>query len=161
MKSSTTNIKRAPGKRTTTTAAPNKDANTLVPPKVGEIWIGQGGRFAGIALNDDATEDHYLVVYDGLYDGEANFKTVDKWATKLSADGHKDFTPPTKSEGPILYGNLKPTLFKDGGWYWTKTRSAGASSFAWSQSFSHGLQYNCHVDFKRRGCAVRRIKIIR
>lgn len=135
-------------------------SKTVAPPTVGEIWIGQGGRFAGIALSDDGTEDHYLIAYDGLYDGEGNHKAVTKWASKLSADGYNDFTLPTKNESPILYANLKK-LFNGGGWYWTSTRCAYDSSYAWCQSFGYGYQYTYHMDYELRGCAVRRIKIIR
>lgn len=124
---------------------------------IGEYWTGQGGIFAGLARGRDGKPDYYLVAHK-LPREKATCDGAAKRAAGIEVDGHRDFTPPDKEEGPILYANV-PELYEKDEWYWTRTQAADGPGFAWIQSFSYGGQLWGRKSRGRLVCVVRRVPI--
>jgi len=132
---------------------PITDANM---PAIGQPWPGQGGTYAGICRGRDGASDYHLIVADEENDG-AKWQAALKWAEKLTAGGHKDFTLPWRAEQAILFGNV-PELFQKE-YYWSRERRAEHSDYAWYQSFTNGHQDGYGHLNSLRARAVRRLAI--
>ncbi len=128
-------------------------ANT--PPKIGEVWPGQGGIYAGLIRNTATGRDEHLIV-GPAYDGAASWKCIDEWARSLNVDGHTDFHVMQRPDGWICQANVPELFEKD--WYWLEQHESDSTS-AWHQIFSLGNQYHWLKDNELRARAVRRLAI--
>lgn len=134
------------------TPSATASAASLAPLRLGEIWAGQGGRYMGHMFADDGREC-LLVLHVTVFD-DVKYSDAIKRAKAATADGHKDFSAPSRREARLLYINGAKWL---AGLLWTSEPCADGSSYAWYQSFGYGYQYGSHKDDKLRGCAVRRV----
>jgi len=158
-------------------------AATAGAPRIGEVWAGQGGVYAGVARYPDG--DYHLVVADakegerdaikwGGYgddepnatsdiDGKANTLALvgsqtqhpaAEWAAGLSIGGHQDWYLPSRRELRLAWVNV-PELFQSA-WYWTSTQISADA--AWYQGFDDGTQNGSAKSGELRARAVRRFK---
>ena len=125
-------------------------------PKIGQVWPGQGGIYAGTVRGDEGQPDYHLILAEPDRE-RINWKDATEWAAGLDADGHKDFTLPKRKEQAILFGNVKDR-FADA-WYWSCETHASDADYAWDQYFNDGCQYSVHKDDYYRARAVRRLVI--
>lgn len=126
------------------------------PPRIGEVWNGQGGIYAGICRGRDGDADYYLIV-GPEYEGTDDWSSTRKWADEISADGFTDYGLPFRKEQALCFANV-PELFKQEA-YWSCEQHASGSDSAWGQGFSNGGQYHWGKNDKLRARAVRRLKI--
>jgi hypothetical protein len=132
-----------------------KGFKALLVPALGEVWPGQGGRFAGICKGAEGKPDHLLIFADlGV---SANHADALKRAKAYTADGHKDFDAAELQEGALCYATSKAHFQRD--WYWLKPPAAIDPAYAWFQSFNYGFQPWGHESNGDRVFAVRRIPI--
>ncbi len=130
---------------------------TVSLPPIGAVWPDQGGVFAGILKGDKG--DYALIVpLDPSSDIDAApwKKAVDK-ANAFKTAAHKDYSAATRGELALCFHTV-PELFQKK-WYWSATPYAGHESYAWIQSFNHGLQYGYLKHHVYRARAVRRLPI--
>jgi hypothetical protein len=140
---------------------------TLSLPRIGEVFSGQGGIYAGIMRGENGSPDYALIVptdpravlrgawgeygkrvvgADNLRDGMANTIAMAEAGSELARqilaleiDGHKDLYLMSRHEARLCYLQV-PELFEDG-YYWTSTQYSPTT--AWGQDFDAGLQgYN-------------------
>ena len=112
--------------------------------------LAQGEVYAGIALNEDGTPSHHLI----LLEGEAisgNWQTQMDWAKSIGGE------LPTRQEQALLYANSKQQ-FKPA-WYWSSEQHSSESGWAWCQDFHHGTQGSYRKTGELRARAVRRLPI--
>ena len=170
----------APLAETSAPAVPLAGAQPLLtPPRIGQVWPGQGGIYAGIARGDDA-DWHLILASTGLgrlawatsakaikgatsaRDGLLN--TLALVAAKgthpaaeacrtLEIEGHNDFYLPAQFEAALLYANVREHLSTE--WHWTSTQFSAGS--AWTQLFYDGTQYDGDKKFAARARACRRL----
>ncbi len=153
---------KRPAARARKTIKPAKKATlkpsgltTIAVPRVGAVWPGQGGRFAGIGIGRGGAPDHLLIAHFATI--KANHADAIEYAKKLVVDGHKDFEAPTLADGALCYAILKEHV--EPGWYWLAPQYADDPAWAWYQSFSLGGQYCYPKGNQSRVFAVRRIPI--
>ena len=125
-------------------------------PRIGAEWPGQGGNFAGLVRGQDGAPD-YLLILGHEYDGELPWQQAMDWATGIEADGHNDFTLPTRSEQAVLFGNISDQFRRD--WYWSCEQPAEYADYAWLQYFFNGFQSGYRKNAEWRARAVRRLVI--
>lgn len=125
-------------------------------PRIGQVWHGQGGIYAGTVRGEEGQPDYHLILAEPDRE-RINWKDATEWAAGLDADGHKDFTLPKRREQAILFGNVKDR-FADA-WYWSCETHASYADFAWLQYFTDGLQSYVLKGFSYRARAVRRLVI--
>lgn len=154
-------------------------------PKLGEVWPGQGGIYAGIVRGQNGQPDHYLIIpthraaefhkvalgtYDqdvtgatSKSDGMANTRALAdagsdlcKEILELEIDGHRDWYLMAANEAHIAAANV-PELFEKEGWYWTSTQHGRYGAFV--QDFEYGHHINGLKLDVRRARAVRRIQL--
>lgn len=125
-------------------------------PRIGAVWPGQGGVYAGLCRGVDAKPDYHLFVHAEEKESIQWQPALD-WAKTLEADAHRDFTLPTRKEQAVLYGNV-PELFQPK-WYWSGEQHASDPGSAWCQLFSNGNQDYDWKDYDDRARAVRRLII--
>ena len=135
---------------------PQPEAPANVPPKIGEVWPGQGGIYAGTVRGDDGQPDYHLILA-GLERTDINWTDAMAWAKDLDADGHNDFTLPKRREQAILFGNVKDRFAE--AWHWSVEQYASGSGGAWDQDFSSGYQNGALKGNFNRARAVRRLVI--
>lgn len=135
-------------------AAPAPAAATTLRP-LGP-WPEQGGTNAGVCYSADGQSAYYLIVHE-TETTDVTWEQAKKFAAKLTAGAHRDFTLPEKHEGPILYAQAK-ALFASA-WYWLGTPHASNAGYAWVQYFGDGGQYYNHKSDTGRARAVRRLTI--
>lgn len=126
-------------------------------PAIGEVWVGQGGIYAGDFRGSDGTVYGLIVgkeedigrarwAQDGErdlsdWDGLANTAALrnDCPAAKLAAeyviDGHTDFYLPARRELQLAAANV-PDKFGTESWYWSSTPYS--ESYACSVDFEYG-----------------------
>lgn len=122
-------------------------------PRIGAIWTGRGGIYAGMARGLDGGADYPLII--GPETPRAmTWQEVMEWTKSLDVDGHRDFTAPLRRHQSLCFANV-PELFKPEG-YWSCEQSAGDDAYAWVQHFNNGFQLNYHKNLKFRARAVRR-----
>jgi hypothetical protein len=157
---------------------------SLVPPRIGEHWEGQGGTYVGIVRGRDGKPDFHLVaaigeheledivwgVYgkkiegaDSYHDGQANTAgmaaadlDLAKRIHALQIDGHTDWYLPSQAEAHLLAANVKEAM-NQGDYYWTSTQYS--ADYAWCQGFGDGTQDLYDEDAELRAVAVRQIQI--
>jgi hypothetical protein len=131
----------------------NSTTSTTTPPNIGEYWPGQGGIYAGVARGRDSERDYYLILSTEAPEEEFEWQAALDRAKSVSADGHSDFTVPTRFESALLYANLQDQ-FDTSYWYWTSTQFS--ENDAWGQDFYHGFQNGYNKVYERRCRFVRR-----
>jgi hypothetical protein len=125
-------------------------------PRLATEWPGQGGLFAGLVRSHDGAPD-YLLILGPEYDDELPWQKAMDWAASLEVEGHKDFTPPTRPELAVLFGNMRDQFQRDG--YWSCEQHAEYADYAWMQDFYDGGQDGSHEGIEWRARAVRRLVI--
>jgi len=125
-------------------------------PAIGQPWPGQGGIYAGVARGRDGQADYHLILAAAAPDQTMNWAGCVAWAAKVEADGHADFSLPSRFESALLYANVQ-NLIDAGDWYWTGTEYSASS--AWIQYFYSGNQYNNGRAYEAHCRAVRRLPI--
>ncbi len=123
------------------------------PPNIGEYWPGQGGIYAGVARGLDGERDYHLILSTEAPEEEFEWQAALDRAKSVSADGHSDFTVPTRFESALLYANLQDQFNIDY-WHWTSTQFSETS--AWFQDFYYGYQGDDSKVYERRCRFVRR-----
>lgn len=137
--------------------APAPTATTNQPPRVGEYWPGQGGIYAGIARGRDGEADYHLVLCKEAPERDFTWQAALDHAKTIEADGHKDFTVPTRWESALLYANLQDQFNTDY-LHWTSTQFSESS--AWGQHFGSGYQTRTSKVYERRCRIVRRSSVL-
>jgi hypothetical protein len=139
-------------------AQPDADTttSTTIPPKIGEYWPGQGGIYAGVARGCYGERDYHLILSTEAPEEEFAWHAALDRAKSVSADGHSDFTVPTRFESALLYANLQDQFNTDY-WHWTSTQFSEDN--AWVQDFYSGNQGSSKV-YERRCRFVRRTFIL-
>jgi len=136
--------------------APTPPPATAIP-KIGEVWPGQGGIYAGMARGRDGEPDYHLVLCTEVFDSDFTWQAALDHAKTITADGHSDFTVPTRFESALLYANLQDQFDTDY-WYWTSTQYSASS--AWDQDFNGGGQFDLSKVYERRCRFVRRASVL-
>lgn len=126
------------------------------PCRIGEMWPGQGGIYAGARLGRDGAPDYHLIV-GPEHDGEIRWIDANTWAAALNVEGHRDFSLPFRVEQQALYDRVAKIFQRD--WYWSCEQHASGSSYAWAQTFDYGGQDGWTKDYQLRARAVRRLVI--
>ncbi len=124
--------------------------------RIGAIWPGEGGIYAGVMRGRDGGPDYHLIV-GPEYDGELQWQPAMEWATGLNVDNHNDFSLPYRNEQALLFANV-PELFKQE-WYWSREQPAEYAGYAWVQLFGNGFQNCFRKGSEWRARAVRRLVI--
>lgn len=134
-------------------AADHPSAASGPLPRIGEAWPGMGGRFAGLVRGDDGAPDQALILADAKPAGALAWQPALDWAATVEADGHHDFTLPTRAESALLYANLQAILSPT--WHWTS--EPGGASYAWYCHFYNGTQTYRYRSAEGSAVAVRRL----
>ena len=137
--------------------APVPTATTSQPPRIGQYWHGQGGIYGGMARGLDGQDDYPLILATCAPEQEFKWQAALNHAKTIEADGHKDFTVPSRWESALLYANLQDQ-FDTSYWYWTSTQNGEYDAF--NQDFDHGSQYIHGKDYERRCRFVRRASVL-
>jgi hypothetical protein len=157
--------------------------DTSKTPKIGTVWEGQGGVYAGVMRGENGSDYHMIVPTDpqgvnasiqwgsrgkeepaavSEFDGMANTRAlissgndhpVAKWVAGIKIDGHVDFYLPARRELSLMYANV-PELFEKV-WHWSSTQYSADG--AWGQYFYGGGQYGAGEYYEGRAVAVRRL----
>lgn len=135
-------------------AAPT-DLRGISVPRIGSVWPGQGGTYAGIMRGRNGEMDYHLIVGNPI--AAMTWGKAKTAATDMVIDGHKDFTLPFRSEQALQFANV-PELFEKE-WYWSSEQHAELAVYAWMQGFDYGGQGSHHKDSEWRARAVRRLII--
>ena len=135
-----------------TTVAPQQTG--IKPPKIGEVWPGQGGICCGLARGEDGQPDYYLILAEAAPETDFSWQAGLDFAKTIEADGHKDFSVPTRFESALLYANVRDKLDTDH-WHWTSTQYS--EDDAYSQFFHYGYQYYYYKKYEGRCRFVRRL----
>jgi len=175
-------------KKKPTSATPHKITRTVParaasidPPRVGELWPGQGGRYLGAIRGEQGQPDYHLVGldhelkgawgptskvpgalsdYDGLANTQAMAAAGSKLAKKvlgLNLHGHQDYYIAARQEARLGYVNGKGHF--PAAWHWTSTQYEFLDGSAWIQSFGYGGQSTYRKSNECRAFVVRRIPI--
>lgn len=130
--------------------------SSTTPPKIGEYWPGQGGIYAGVARGRDSDCDYHLILATAALKEDVEWQVALDRAKGISADGHSDFSVPSRFESALLYANLQDQLDQSC-WHWTSTQYSEGS--AWIQHFNDGYQDYYSKSFERRSRFVRRLPL--
>lgn len=134
-----------------------------IPVRIGEVWTGEGGIYAGIMRGREGSPDYHLIVGPEIDESIWNNADDDIWrsaqtkADELCQDGHKDFTLPFRAEQALLFANV-PELFKKEH-YWSREQHAEHADYAWCQHFGNVIQDYGYKSNNIRARAVRRLII--
>jgi len=155
------------------------------PPRIGEIWPGQGGRFVGAIRGETGQPDYFLILPAGseesrarewgpegkvdgalsLRDGFANTEAMAKAGSALAQkvralviEKHRDFYIASRNEAAVAWAGGREHL-PTSGWAWTSTQYERDASWAWYQWFDNGRQSSSHKSDQGRAFVVRRIPI--
>jgi hypothetical protein len=129
---------------------------TITVPRIGTVWEGQGGVYAGIGLDADGNMYHLI---NGPQAADLmDHEDATKWAAEQNVDGHSDFTLPTKRDLSLLKSTSE-SAFRTDDWYWSCERLPDDELYAFAQYFGSGRQLSFSVDDECLVCAVRRILI--
>lgn len=129
----------------------------LTPPAIGKYWVGQGGRYGGVARAEDGMPDSYLIGYEGPTKKDVTHAQAVKWVKTLKVDGHADFHLPSRIEGHVAKANLGDLFEKI--LHWLGEQYAGVSDYAWGQRFDDGEQTGWGKGYELAARPVRRIPI--
>lgn len=154
-------------------------------PRIGEVWPGQGGIFAGTLRNPHTEEQYHIILHpealpespwgeygkkieaaDSYWDGAANtdaMRTSGHCTQIIAAldalagiDGHTDYHIPSQAEQNLICCNLRDKVAPE--WHWSSTQYSAI--IAWIQRFEDGNQYIITKDLEFAVRAVRRILAI-
>lgn len=129
------------------------------------------GEFAGVVWNANGKPVSGAVSYcDGLANTKAMARAGSALAKRILAlriGGHKDWHLPSRLQALVMRCELSPLkAFQEGSkdgfdraWYWTSSRHAEYSDYAWYQSFNYGSQNYLYHGYSLRARAVRTIAI--
>lgn len=115
------------------------------------IGLNPGEVFAGLVVNDEGTQAHYLILLPACPGKKLSWPDAMAWAEKEGG------ALPTRREQPILFANAKKHFEAD--WYWSSETHEKDASYAWYQDFSNGYQGNYHKSYEGRAVAVRRVPL--
>lgn len=143
-----------------TSAPAQPDASTTTsqttPPNIGEHWLGQGGIYAGLCRGRDGEADYHLILSTEAPEKKFGWQAALDRAKSVSAEGHSDFTVPTRFEFALIFANLQDQC-NSRYWYWTSTQFS--ESNAWSQYFGLGYHSSDDKVYEYRCRFVRRVQI--
>ena len=131
-----------------TSAPPIVETIHFCMPAV-DIELNPGEHYAGIVLNANGDVAHHLILLAGEAE-EIKFDDACTWAEKAGG------ALPTRQEQALLYANLKAEFKPE--WYWSGESLADDASYAWTQGFLNGRQYDFRKSWQGRARAVRRFK---
>lgn len=135
----------------------NIQAAVLATIALGTTVEAYGGSFEAIMKGEAGGPDYALFLAAEQHD-EADWKTNQEWAHSLKVGEVDHFDQPTRRELNALRANAKDKFHDD--WYWSN--EPYGSGLAWCQGFSYGDQRWDGQSYDGiRGCAVRRIPILR
>ncbi len=126
-------------------------------PNIGEYWAGMGGIYAGVARGRDGEPDYHLILCKEDPKKDCTWQAALDLAKTITADGHSDFSVPTRFESALLYANLHDQFEADR-WHWTSTQYSELD--AWMQHFANGSQDSSTKSTGRRVRVVRRTSIL-
>jgi hypothetical protein len=129
--------------------------NSLCAPRIGAVWSGQGGNYAGIMRGRDGEPDYHLIVGNPII--ATTWQQSKAFAEEMEIDGHKDFVLPFRAEQALQFANV-PELFEEE-WYWSCEQPAAHADYAWYQDFGNGYQSYTRKSLKLRARTVRRLVI--
>lgn len=135
----------------------NIQSIALAAIALGTTVEAYGGSFEAIMKGEAGGPDYALFLAVEQHD-EADWKTNREWAQNLKVGEVDHFDLPTRRELNALRANAKDKFHDD--WYWSN--EPDGSDDAWCQHFVNGGQYwRGQSNYFIRGCAVRRVPIIR
>ena len=124
------------------------------PPRIGEYWRGQGGIYAGVARGENGQPDYHLILAMKEPQQDFTWEEAKAYAQTIAAEGHQDFTLPSRFESALLYANLRDKFNTDH-WHWTGTEYSAGRAFV--QTFDLGNQLYYPASFEARARFVRRL----
>jgi len=128
-------------------------------PRIGTLWAGHGGIFAGIVSGENGAPDYFLI------HATPDHELLDiDWHNSVEAaqapiNDLIDWSLPNRREARLLEINCRDSFDLDS-LYWTSEQNAHDDSYAWMQNFGYGSQNDGHESSKYRARAVRRELII-
>ena len=157
-------------------------ASILVPPAIGEYWVGQGGVYAGMNRGQDSGRDFCLIVptdpravfskrclgtygidvnsATSYHNGQANTRALAEAGSELckeilalEIDGHSDFYLPSQTELMLCWVNV-PELFEK---VWHLSSTQYSTGNAWVQYFLNGDTSSYYKKFDASARACRRL----
>lgn len=153
--------------------------NDLTPPAIGEVWIGQGGIYAGVIPGRNGAPSYHLIIGEeigqfawGPYREEAESSLIDgvsntasllqggpeyaaaQAAASYQADGLTDFYLPAIAELNEAWLNLG-----DRPWGWVWSSSQRAKNVTYIMGFEGGGQNCIDKDYQYRVRPARRLAI--
>lgn len=167
----------------------NAAALAVEIPRLGAIWPGQGGIYAGMLRGLNGAPDFHLIVptdpagaHDAITWGGAGHREADAESdidgpanTKALTTSAIDHPAAQWAAALTIDGHTDwylparhelrlcfltvPELFETDDYYWTSTQYAGTSYDAWVQDFEDGFQSGNHKTNEYRARAVRRLPI--
>jgi hypothetical protein len=123
-------------------------------PRIGAVWEGEGGVYAGIARGRDGAPDYHLIV-GPEFDGTLDWEKACVWPKSVIVDGHTDFALWFRKEQSLSFANVGD-LFKPE-YYWSCEQFS--SYYAYVQGFYNGFQGYYGKGSFCRARSVRRIPI--
>jgi len=158
--------------------------NNLIPPKVGQLWPGQGGIYTGVNRNPKTNQVHYTIMHpealnspwgkpgkkvanaDCYWDGAANTAAMrasgycEEIIAALDAlsqlDGHNDYVIASQAQLNLITANVRDMVEPIA--HWSSTQYS--ASYAWTQGCEGGTQYIISKDGRLAARAVRSILVI-
>jgi len=127
----------------------------LAPPAIGQIWPGQGGIYAGIVAGDTGEPNQHLILALVPAAERLSWDRAVAWAKSVQADGHADFSLPSRAESTLLFQNVRDQFERT--WYWTGTQFSRNGAFG--QFFADGGQDSLTKSYEARVRAVRRFNV--
>jgi hypothetical protein len=131
---------------------------TISVPRIGTVWEGQGGVYAGMSLDENGQMYHLIRGPLATDPDELTHEDATSWAAAQTVDGHSDFTLPTRRDLSLLKSTSQEA-FRTDDWYWSSERHPADELIAFAQDFEDGDQGYFGVSLKCLACAVRRIPI--
>ena len=128
----------------------------ITPPPIGDYWVGQGGIYAGLVRGENGQPDYHLILDVWESQQEFTWEAAKACAQRVIADGHQDFTLPSRFESALLYANLRDKI-NPNYWHWTRTEHSAGRAF--SQSFYGGTQNHNSVLVEAPARFVRRVAL--
>jgi hypothetical protein len=118
------------------------------------IDLAPGEHYAGIIVGKDGDPSYHLVLLPGQAD-DITWEKAMAWASEQGVENI--ISLPTRREQALLFANLKEQFEERA--YWSCEAHETESSWAWSQNFYYGTQYDDYRSSELRARAVRRLII--
>lgn len=116
-------------------------------PALGAALL-DGGLFAGLTITKDG-KHHAVCLLPDKPEGDMPWQQALAWADGVGGE------LPTRPVAALLFANCKDQFEES--WHWTSEAYSG--SFAWSQDFTNGYQYDYHKYYELSARAVRLIQL--